>query len=136
MHNILIDNRFDCLNIAVRQNMRHMVRRNILNIFTGRNTKMMQYNQIAKQAIDFQKSFFKSGYNAVAMIQDQAAAAVDTMMNQTSLVPEEGRQAIKSWVNACQKERNRFKSYVEDSFSGLEKHLAQESKSAPAKPKN
>ena len=40
----------------------------------------MAYNQIAKQAIDFQKSFFKSGYNAVAMVQDQAAAAVDTMM--------------------------------------------------------
>ena len=96
----------------------------------------MAYNQIAKQAIDFQKSFFKSGYNAVAMVQDQAAAAVDTMMNQTSLVPEEGRQAIKNWVNACQEERDRFKSYVEDSFSGLEKHLAQESKSAPAKPKN
>ncbi|MBC2711145.1 MAG: hypothetical protein HGJ94_09165, partial [Desulfosarcina sp.] len=59
----------------------------------------------------------------------------DTMMNQTSLVPEEGRQAIKSWVTACQEERNRFKSYVEDSFSGLEKSLARESKSVSVKPK-
>ncbi|MBC2744925.1 MAG: hypothetical protein HGJ93_18345, partial [Desulfosarcina sp.] len=49
---------------------------------------MMEYNQITKQAIDFQKSIFTNGYNAVAMIQDQAVAAVDTMMNQTSLVPE------------------------------------------------
>ena len=97
---------------------------------------MMEYNQIAKQAIDFQKSIFMSGYNAMTMVQDQAAAAVDTMMNQTSLVPEEGRQAIKTWVNACQDERKRFKSYVEDSFSGLEKNLARESKSTSAKPKN
>ena len=97
---------------------------------------MMEYNQIAKQAIDFQKSIFMSGYNAMTMVQDQAAAAVDTMMNQTSLVPEEGRQAIKTWVNACQDERKRFESYVEDSFSGLEKNLARESKSAPVKPKN
>ncbi len=97
---------------------------------------MMEYNQIAKQAIDFQKSFFMSGYNAVAMVQDQAASAMDKMMNQTSLVPEEGRQTIKSWVNACQEERNRFKSYVEDSFSGLEKHLAPESKSVPAESKS
>ena len=96
---------------------------------------MMDYNQIAKQAIDFQKSIFMSGYNAMAMVQDQAAAAVDTMMNQTSLVPEEGREAIKTWVNACQEERDRFKSYVEDGFSGLEKNLARESKSAPDKPK-
>ena len=97
---------------------------------------MMEYNQIAKQAIDFQKSIFMSGYNAMTMAQDQAAAAVGTMMNQTSLVPEEGRQAIKTWVNACQDERKRFKSYVEDSFSGLEKNLARESKSTSAKPKN
>ncbi|MBC2709732.1 MAG: hypothetical protein HGJ94_01565 [Desulfosarcina sp.] len=97
---------------------------------------MMEYNKIAKQAIDFQKSSFTSWYNAVTMVQDQAASAVDTMMNQTSLVPEEGRQAIKSWVNACQEERNRFKSYVEDSFRDLEKNLARESKSVSTKPKN
>ena len=97
---------------------------------------MMEYNQITKQAIDFQKTAFNSWYNAVTMVQDQATSAVETMMNQTSLVPEDGRQAIKSWVSACQEESNRFKSYVDDSFSGLEKNLARESKSVPAKPKN
>ena len=96
---------------------------------------MMEYNKISKQAIDFQKTAFNSWYNALTMVQDQATSAVETMMNQTSLVPEDGRQAIKSWVNACQEERNRFKSYVEDSFSGLEKHLAKESKKTPAQPK-
>ena len=92
---------------------------------------MMEYNQITKQAIDFQKTAFMSGYNAMVMVQDQAAAAMDMMMNQASLVPEKDRQAIKTWVNACQEERNRFKSYVEDSFRGLEKRLAPESKTAP-----
>ena len=96
---------------------------------------MMEYNQITKQAIDFQKTAFNSWYNAVTMVQDQATSAVETMMNQTSLVPEDGRQAIKSWVNACQEERNRFKTYVEDSFSGLEKNLARMSKKTPAQPK-
>ena len=96
---------------------------------------MMEYNQIAKQAIDFQKNAFNSGYNAVAKVQDQAAEAVEMMLNQTSLVPEEGSQAIKSWVNACQEERNRFKSYVEDGFSGFEKHLTPKSKAAPAESK-
>jgi polyhydroxyalkanoate synthesis regulator phasin len=96
---------------------------------------MMEYNQIAKQAVDFQKSLFMSGFNALAMVQDQAASAMETMMNQTSLVPEEGRQAIKTWVNVYQKERNRFKSYIEDSFSGFEKHFAGMSKSEPAESK-
>jgi hypothetical protein len=62
-------------------------------------------------------------------------SAMETMMNQTSLVPEEGRQAIKTWVNAYQKERNRFKSYIGDSFSGFEKHLVGKSKSEPAESK-
>ncbi len=100
---------------------------------------MIEYNQIAKKAVDFQKNSFINGYDAVARVQDQAAAAVDTLMNQTSLVPEAGRQAIKNWVDACQAERNRFKAYVEDGFSGLEKCFAQENKTAPkaiAKPKN
>ena len=92
---------------------------------------MMEYNQFAKQAIDFQKSSFESGYNTVVRVQDQAAEAVETMLNKTSLVPEEGRQAIKSWINACQEERDRFKSYVEDGIRGLEKHLAPVSKTAP-----
>jgi hypothetical protein len=100
---------------------------------------MIKYNQIAKKAVVFQKNSFINGYDAVARVQDQAAEAVDTLMNQTSLVPAAGRQAIKSWVNACQEERNRFKSYVEDGFSSLEKRFAGESKSAPkaiAQPKN
>ena len=100
---------------------------------------MMEYNQIAKKAVAFQKNSFQNAYDAVARVQDQAAEAVDTLMNQTNLVPEAGRQVIKSWVDACQAERDRFKSYVEEGFKGLEKRLAQESKTAPkaiAKPKN
>ena len=96
----------------------------------------MEYNQFTKQAIDFQKTAFNSWYNAMTMVQDQAAAAAETMMNQTSLVPEDGRQAIKSWVSACQEERNRFKSYVDDSFSGLENRFTKKSKRAPVETKS
>jgi len=96
----------------------------------------MEYNQFTKQAIDFQKTAFNSWYNAMTMVQDQAVAAVETMMNQTSLVPEDGRQAIKSWVSACQEERNRFKSYVDDSFSGLENRFTKKSKRAPVETKS
>ena len=97
---------------------------------------MIEYNQIAKKAVVFQKNSFINGCDAVARVQDQAAEAVDTLMNQTRLVPEAGRQAIKSWVDACQAERNRFKTYVEDGFSGLEKRLDPENKSVSAESKS
>jgi hypothetical protein len=94
----------------------------------------MNANEITKQALDFQKGLFASWYSAMSSLQDQAASAVDTMLNQTSWIPDQGRQAISSWVNTCNKERDRFKVYLDESFSGLEKFVAQEIKAVPARP--
>ena len=94
---------------------------------------MMEYNQIAKQMIDFQKIAFTNGYDLMAMIQDQAASATEAMINQASFLPEEGRNAMKRWINVCQEERGRFKSYVEAGLAGLQKHLTKERQGAPAK---
>jgi hypothetical protein len=89
----------------------------------SREEIMTPYSQIAKQMIDFQKTSFSSMYDAVATLQDQAVDAVDTMLDQTTWLPEEGRKAIRSWVDACQEERDRFKTYVDDGFNGLAKYL-------------
>jgi hypothetical protein len=86
---------------------------------------MTPYNQIAKQVIDFQKISFSSIYDAVATLQDQTVNTVDKMLDQTTWLPEEGRNAIHSWIDACQVERDRFKSYVDDGCSGLKKYIAQ-----------
>ena len=93
----------------------------------------MEYNEIIKQVIDFQKMSFSNWYNAAAMVQDQTTSAMDTMLDQSTWVPEDGRKMVQSWLNACQQERNRFKKYVDESFSCLEKYLVQETKVAPAK---
>lgn len=95
----------------------------------------MPYQQIAKQVVDFQKTSFTSWYDAVALMQDQATSAVDTMLDQSTWIPEEGRQAILSWVNVCQEERDRLKAYIDDGFSGIEKQMSGMKKAAPAKAK-
>jgi len=94
----------------------------------------MNANEITKQVIDFQKGAFSSWYGALSIVQDQVAEAMDTMLNQTNWIPDEGRQAILSWMSTCRNERNRFKDYVEESLSGLEKYLVQEMASDPVKP--
>lgn len=93
----------------------------------------MNTNEITKQALDFQKGVFDSWYGAMSILQDQAALAVDTMLNQTSWIPDQGRQVISSWVSTCKNERDRFKVYMDESFSGLEKYLAQDIRAAPEK---
>ncbi len=96
---------------------------------------MTPYNQIAKQVIDFQKTSFSSIFNAMATLQDQAVDAVDTVLDQTSWLPDDGRQAIRGWVGTCQEERDRFKTYVDDGFSGLQKYLGSIKTTGAAKAK-
>ena len=96
----------------------------------------MEANQMTKQVLDFQKGVFSSWYGATAIMQDQVAMTVDAMLTQTSWipVPDQWRQDILSWVSTCKKEHDRFKGYMEESLSGLEKCLVPGSKAVPAKP--
>ena len=94
---------------------------------------MMEFHQIAKQAVNFQKAAFTNWLDAVAKVQDQAASTMETMINQGNLVPEDGRKAIQSWANVCREERDRYKSYVEAGFASLEKHFIKQTISTPVK---
>jgi len=94
----------------------------------------MNANEISKQVLDFQKGTFTSWFGAISILQDQAASAVDALLNQTSWIPEEGRRVVTSWINTCKNERDRYKVYMEESFCGLEKYFAQDTKAAPAGP--
>lgn len=95
----------------------------------------MEYSQITRQVLDFQKMSFSNWYDAVALLQDQAKTAMDMVLDQNTWMPEEGRKAIQSWVNAYQQERGRFKSYVDEGFAGLEKIMAEGKKAVQPKPK-
>lgn len=95
----------------------------------------MEYSQITKQVLDFQKMSFSNWYDTVALLQDQATTAMDMVLDQNTWMPEEGRKAIQSWVSACQQERGRFKSYVDEGFAGLEKIMAEGKRGAQPKPK-
>ncbi len=95
----------------------------------------MEYTQITKQMLDFQKMSFSNWYDTVAMLQDQATSAMDIALDQNTWIPEEGRKAIQSWVSACQQERGRFKSYVDEGFAGIEKLMSEGKKAVQPKVK-
>jgi hypothetical protein len=88
-------------------------------------------DETAKQTLDFQKGAFACWWDAMSILQDQTALAVDKMMDQTNWISDEGRQALSSWIGTCKNERDRYKVYMEESFSVLENHLAQNTKGAP-----
>lgn len=87
---------------------------------------MFEPSETVKQAIGIQKGAFTSLYDTVAMMQDQAVSAMDMMLDQAGVVPEEGRKALASWVSACKQERGRLKTYVDTGFSNLEKLITKQ----------
>lgn len=90
----------------------------------------MEASQITKQVIDFQKTSFENWYSALSLFQDQAVSAMDLMLDQAYLIPEDGRNAIQGWMGVMQEERDRFKAYVDKGFTTLEKVIAEPRKPA------
>ena len=76
-------------------------------------------DNIAKQIIDFQKSAFDNSYGAVVMLQDQAQAAFNTLLEQSPWVPRESKNAIDGWIQVCKTGRDEYKSLVDDGFDKM-----------------
>lgn len=88
----------------------------------------MDVQQTTKQMIDLQKMAFDSWYNAAAILQTQTASVIDMMLGPATGVPEDGRQAMRRWIQVCGQERDRFKAYVDDSFAGMAELLCESGK--------
>lgn len=84
---------------------------------------MANPEKITQQMIDFQKETFLKFYDAAAMMQNHAASAVNMTLDQAAWIPNEGRQAILSWMDAYQGGCEQLKDYVQDSFSSIEKYF-------------
>jgi hypothetical protein len=79
----------------------------------------MDVRQSAKQVIDFQKIAVDNWFNATALFQAQGASVLDVMLNNSTAMPENSRQAVRNWIQACGQVQDLFKSYVDDSFTHL-----------------
>jgi len=84
----------------------------------------MDPKQIAKQMVDFNKAAFDNSFEAMSVIQDQAEKMINTMMEQTAFLPEEGKKAVNDWIKACKKGREDFKAATDENFKKVETFFA------------
>lgn len=80
----------------------------------------MDQKQIFKQMMEFNKGAFNNAFNAMVMIQDQTETLANTMLNQATWVPEEGKKAIKEWVDTFKKGREEYKKAVDEAIKKVE----------------
>lgn len=90
----------------------------------------MEANKIAKQVINFQKMSFDSWFSTMSLMQDQAASAMNTMIDQARWMPQDGRDAVQNWMDVIKDERSRLKGYMDDSFVSMEKAFTAAPKTA------
>ena len=80
----------------------------------------MDSAKIAKQMIDFQKTTFDNTFGAMVMLQEQTERMANTLLEQATWMPAEGKKAINDWVKAHKKGREDFKKIVDENYKKVE----------------
>lgn len=84
----------------------------------------MEQEKIMKQIVGFYKTTFDSSFNAMAILQEQTEKMVQTAMNQSPWIPEEGRKIVGEWMKTYRQGREDFRSAVDESYGKVEKFFA------------
>ena len=86
----------------------------------------MDQKKLFKQMLDFNKSAFENSFNAMVMLQEQAERAANTILDQATWLPEDGRKAIKQWADSYKKGRDDFKKLIDENYSRVETYFEPE----------
>lgn len=85
----------------------------------------MDQKKLFKQMLDFNKSAFENSFNAMVMLQQQAERAANTILDQATWLPEEGRKAIQQWADSYKKGRDDFKKLIDENYSRVESYFGE-----------
>jgi hypothetical protein len=80
----------------------------------------MDQKQIAKQMIQFNKSALDNSFKAMTMVCEQNEKMVETMLEQSSWLPENGRKAIQDWVTGFKAGSDDFKKMFDSNYAKVE----------------
>jgi hypothetical protein len=86
---------------------------------------MMDQKKLFKQMLDFNKSAFENSFNAMVMLQEQAERVGSTILDQATWLPEDGRKAVKDWVDAFKKGRQEFKGMIDENYKRVETYFSE-----------
>ncbi len=90
----------------------------------------MDQENLFKQMTAFQKAAFDNSFKAVVTFQEQGEKMTDVFLNQASWLPEEGKEAITSWIDTYKKGLDSFRDAVEENFNKVQEHFADPVKQA------
>lgn len=81
----------------------------------------MDQKQMLKQLIDFNQAAFNNSFSTIMMLQDQFESVTNTVLEQATWLPAEGRNAIENWIQSYKTGRDNYKQFMEESYQQVEK---------------
>ncbi len=83
---------------------------------------MNQY-AMTKQMLDLQKSAFDNLMSSTIMLWNQTGSAMNTLLNLSPWVPEDGKKALLGFVEGGITGLENFKSVIDESYSNLTRSI-------------
>ena len=84
---------------------------------------MMDQKQMAKQMVQFNKTAFDNSFKAMTLVYEQNAKMLEAFMSQAHWLPEEGRKALKEWMESYKTGSQDFKRMVDASYEKVEAYF-------------
>lgn len=81
----------------------------------------MDTKKLVNQMIEFNQTTFNNAYDSMVLMQDQFESIANKALDQTNMVPEQGRRAMESWAQLFKNSRKNIKKHIDDGFKQAEK---------------
>jgi hypothetical protein len=81
----------------------------------------MEHYQIFNQMAQFNKTAFDNSYNAMMRFREYNEKMANSLLDQATWVPEQGKKAISDWMKSYNKGCEDFKKIVDQNYQNLEK---------------
>jgi hypothetical protein len=81
---------------------------------------MIQFKEMFKQMIDFNKTAYENAFKNMNILQEQMENVFDLYIDQAVGVSDEGKKAAKEWASMYKKGYEDFKKLVDDNLKKME----------------
>jgi hypothetical protein len=76
----------------------------------------METNLIAKQTLQIYHAALTKTLDAALVAQDQSQKTIENLLDQSPVVPQEGKRAINDWLEVCRQQTTAMKNVIDEGF--------------------
>ncbi len=81
----------------------------------------MDQKKMVKQMIEFNQTTFNNVFDSMVLLQDQFESVAMKALDESGVMPDEGRKVLQSWAKVFKNGRKDIKAQIDSGFQQAEK---------------